>query len=161
ERGKWMDGWETRRRRDDGTHDWCIVRLGVPGIVRGIDVDTAFFKGNFPASCAIDACDIPGLPAADDLAAAPWSEILPQRGLQGASHTLFAVGAARGATRVGRRISRGGGGARLGVYGDVAADGTGRPRRGDVDPAAADPGGLVTAGSDFFFGSRHNLIMPG
>ena len=47
DRGKWMDGWETRRRREPG-HDWCIVRLGAPGIVRGVDVETAYFKGNFP-----------------------------------------------------------------------------------------------------------------
>ena len=50
ERGKWMDGWETRRRRDvgDDSHDWCVIRLGAPGIVRGVDVDTSFFKGNYP-----------------------------------------------------------------------------------------------------------------
>ena len=56
ERGKWMDGWETRRRREPG-HDWCIVRLGVPGVIRGVDVDTAYFKGNYPEACAIDVCD--------------------------------------------------------------------------------------------------------
>ena len=56
DRGKWMDGWETRRRRDAG-HDWCIVRLGLPGVVRGVVVDTAHFLGNFPASCSIEACD--------------------------------------------------------------------------------------------------------
>src|SRR5688572_4304961 len=58
DRGKWMDGWETRRRRDNGTHDWCIVRLGLPGIIRGVVVDTAFFRGNFPESCAIFAAMI-------------------------------------------------------------------------------------------------------
>src|SRR6185503_6022871 len=55
ERGKWMDGWETRRRRDEGTCDWCVVRLGAEGVVRGVDVDTTHFKGNYPESCAIDA----------------------------------------------------------------------------------------------------------
>ena len=53
-RGKWMDGWESRRRRTPG-HDWCIVRLGAPGVVHGVVVDTAFFKGNFPESCSIEA----------------------------------------------------------------------------------------------------------
>src|SRR5205807_7305756 len=75
ERGKWMDGWETRRRRDEG-HDWCILRLGVSGIVRGVDVDTSFFKGNYPAACAIDVCDVPARMAADDLARAEWREAL-------------------------------------------------------------------------------------
>src|SRR6266404_7928038 len=45
--GKWMDGWETRRRRTQGL-DWCIVRLGLPGIIRGVVVDTSHFKGNYP-----------------------------------------------------------------------------------------------------------------
>src|SRR5947207_8814896 len=60
ERGKWMDGWETRRRRDvtDESHDWCIVRLGAPGRVAGVNVDTACFRGNFPAACALDATDL-------------------------------------------------------------------------------------------------------
>ena len=59
ERGKWMDGWETRRRRDAG-YDWCLVRLGLPGIIRGLVVDTAHFKGNFPQACSVEACEAPG-----------------------------------------------------------------------------------------------------
>ena len=53
--GKWMDGWETRRRRTPG-HDWCIVKLGLPGVIRSIVVDTAFFRGNFPSHCSVDGC---------------------------------------------------------------------------------------------------------
>src|SRR5829696_3523910 len=59
DRGKWMDGWETRRRRSPG-HDWCIVRLGIPGAIHGVVVDTTHFRGNFPESCAIDAAMQPG-----------------------------------------------------------------------------------------------------
>jgi allantoicase len=55
-RGKWMDGWESRRRRTPG-HDWCVVRLGMRGRVRGVDVDTSFFTGNFPSHASIDALD--------------------------------------------------------------------------------------------------------
>jgi len=56
ERGKWMDGWETRRRRSPG-HDWAIVRLGIPGMVRGVVIDTSFFTGNYPEFASLDACD--------------------------------------------------------------------------------------------------------
>src|SRR5918992_6301295 len=56
-RGKWMDGWESRRRRTPG-HDWCVVRLGMRGRIRGVDVDTSFFTGNYPSHCSIDAVDI-------------------------------------------------------------------------------------------------------
>src|SRR5881394_970706 len=58
DRGKWMDGWETRRRRTPG-HDWCVVQLGLPGVIHNVVVDTAFFRGNFPSHCSIDACGLP------------------------------------------------------------------------------------------------------
>ena len=161
ERGKWMDGWETRRRRDTGDHDWCIVRLGVPGIVRGVDVDTAFFKGNYPESCAIDACYTPGRAAVDDLLGASWQEIVPRTRLQGDAHNTIAAAAEAPATHLRLRIFPDGGVARLRVHGVVSADWERLRRRGDVDLAAAEHGGLVVGCSDMFFGSRHNLIMPG
>src|SRR5271154_4655711 len=61
-RGKWMDGWETRRRRTPG-FDWCLIRLGLPGIIRGFVVDTSFFRGNYPERCSIEACVYGGPPA--------------------------------------------------------------------------------------------------
>jgi allantoicase len=161
ERGKWMDGWETRRRRDGGDHDWCVVRLGVPGIVRGVDVDTSWFKGNYPEACAIDACHRPGLPTAGELASADWREILPRSPLTGDSHNLIAVDGATPATHLRFRIFPDGGVARLRVHGEVVADWDRLRRRGEVDLAAVEHGGIVVACSDMVFGSRHNLIMPG
>jgi allantoicase len=161
ERGKWMDGWETRRRRDAGDHDWCVVRLGVRGIVRGVDVDTSFFTGNYPESCALDACDAPAGAATSDLTRAAWQEILPRHPLKGDTHNLIAIEAAPPATHLRLRIFPDGGVARLRAYGDVAPDWERLRRRGDVDLAAVEHGGFVVACSDMFFGSRHNLIMPG
>jgi len=150
DRGKWMDGWETRRRRDEG-HDWCIVRLGVRGIVRGVDVETTHFKGNYPESCAID------VGAGDET----WHEVLTRTPLTGDTHNVMPIAGAPNATHVRLRIFPDGGVARFRVYGDVVADWDRLRKRGDVDLAAAEHGGLVTACSDMFFGSRHNLIMPG
>jgi allantoicase len=161
ERGKWMDGWETRRRRDLGTHDFCVVRLGVPGIVRGVDVDTSFFRGNYPESCAIDIADAPDSSRTQDPADVEWREILPRSPLQGDSHNFFAIEAASRAMFVRLRIFPDGGVARLRVYGTVIADWPRLAQQGDVDLAAVEHGGLVVACSDMFFGSRHNLIMPG
>jgi allantoicase len=161
ERGKWMDGWETRRRRDGGDHDWCIVRLGVPGVVRGVDVDTAFFKGNYPESCAIDGCDAGALATVDELTRAGWHEIVARTPLTGDSHNLIAATGGAKVTHLRLRIFPDGGVARLRVHGEVAADWERLRRRGDVDLAAVEHGGLVTGCSDMFFGSRHNLIMPG
>jgi allantoicase len=160
DRGKWMDGWETRRRRDAGD-DWCIIRLGVPGIVRGVDIDTSFFKGNHPESCAIEACDAAAGAAVDALTQAAWTGILPRTPLTGDRHHVMAVAGATRATHLRLRIFPDGGVARLRVYGEVSPDWVRLRRRGDVDLAAVEHGGLVIACSDMFFGSRHNLIMPG
>jgi len=89
-RGKWMDGWETRRRRSPGV-DWCIVRLGAPGIVRGIVVDTAHFTGNFPKECWLDGCASDGYPSAEELADAPWMPLGAKTGLSGDHKHLINV----------------------------------------------------------------------
>jgi allantoicase len=155
-----MDGWETRRRREPG-HDWCIIRLGVAGVVRGVDVETTHFKGNYPEACAIDVCEVDGLPSPPDLEGAAWRDALLRTSLNGDSHNVFAVPHPSRATHLRIRIFPDGGVARLRAYGDVAADWTRLRARGQVDLAAAEHGGRVVACSDMFFGSRHNLIMPG
>ena len=160
ERGKWMDGWETRRRREPG-FDWCIVRLGAPGLVRGVDVDTAHFRGNFPEACAIDLRAVDGYPPAGDLVEGDWIECLPPESLEGDAHNLFAIDHPLRATHLRLRVFPDGGVARLRVYGEVVADWARLAKRGEVDLAAAEHGARVVACSDMFFGSRHNLIMPG
>ena len=163
ERGKWMDGWETRRRRDLGpdAHDWCIVRLGGRGIARGVDVHTAFFTGNYPESCAIDACDLPGMPTVEALLRAPWRELLARAPLQGDAHNLLPIDSAPPATHLRLRIYPDGGVARLRVHGEVVPDWERLRRQGDIDLGAVEHGGTVVACSDMFYGSRHHLIMPG
>src|SRR5205814_3481756 len=90
--GKWMDGWETRRRRVPG-FDWCIIRLGLPGVIRGVVVDTSHFKGNYPEQCSLEACAIDDLPTAEQLTSelVDWIEILPQSNLNGDSLNPFSI----------------------------------------------------------------------
>lgn len=159
DRGKWMDGWETRRRREPG-FDWAVIRLGAPGVIHGVNVDTAHFKGNYPESCAIDVCFAPGLTAAAWSDAA-WREVLPETRLKGDSHNLFPVHNAPRATHLRLRIVPDGGVARLRVHGEVVPDWQRLRSRGQIDLAAVEHGGIVVAASDMFFGHRHNLIMPG
>lgn len=165
DRGKWMDGWETRRRRTPG-HDWCIVRLGVPGIVRGVVVDTSHFTGNYPESFELEACSAPAQAPLEQLEAASWVALLPRTRLAGDTRNAFAVGASSAwrATHVRLRIFPDGGVARLRVHGDALPDARwlGRPgSEADVDLASVEHGGVVVAASDTFFGPRHALIMPG
>jgi len=163
DRGKWMDGWESRRRRVPG-HDRAIVRLGLPGIVRGVVIDTAFFKGNYPEHASIEACSASGHASPEELEGerTSWLEILPKSRLAGDSKNRFPIDASVRATHLRLHIYPDGGVARLRVHGDVVPDPRWMGKPGsDVDLAAAEHGGLVLACNDMFFGSRHNLIMPG
>lgn len=159
ERGKWMDGWETRRRRQPG-HDLCVVRLGMPGVIRGVVVDTAFFRGNFPEECSLDACAIDAVLDLDSLAAAEWTPLVPRSRLKGDARNGFAVGDARRWTHVRLNIFPDGGVARLRVHGEVVPDAR-RLASGLVDLAALENGGRSLLCSDMFFGSRNHLLLPG
>ena len=161
ERGKWMDGWETRRRRSPG-HDWCIVRLGAPGIVHGVVIDTSFFRGNYPEHCSLDGCRIDGVRSADALVRdAPWREIVPKTPLEGDTRNEIEVKGRVPVTHVRLNIFPDGGVARLRVHGEVTPDWPALIRGGDVDLAALENGGWVVVCSDMFFGHRQNLILPG
>ncbi len=156
DRGKWMDGWETRRRRTPG-HDWAIVQLGAPGIVRGVVIDTAFFTGNFPESASIEGC-------ADGAAGpdAEWIPLLRQSALTGNARNEFAITASeRRVTHVRLNIFPDGGVARLRVHGDVVPDSKMFADGRELDLAALAHGGVVTECSDMHYGNRQNLILPG
>jgi allantoicase len=163
DRGKWMDGWESRRRRTPGC-DWCIVRLGAPGVIRGVVIDTSHFKGNFPEACSLEAVAIDGSPAGEELMvdSVSWIEILPQSKLNGDSLNHFSIDGNQRWTHLRFKIFPDGGVARLRIYGEVAPDWTRlQSIGGEIDLAAVENGGRVLTCSDMFFGHRHNLIMPG
>lgn len=164
DRGKWMDGWESRRKRTPG-FDWCVIRLGLPGIIRGVVVDTSYFKGNYPEQCSLEACAMDGNVSVEQLIgeAVEWTEILPASTLEGDSLNPFPVKHEGRFTHLRFKIYPDGGVARLRVYGEVIPDWHRLARQSfsEIDLAAVEHGGLVLACSDMFFGHRHNLIMPG
>jgi allantoicase len=169
ERGKWMDGWESRRKRGPG-HDWCIVRLGVPGRVYAFDVDTAHFMGNHPAFAAIEGLEAPHDAPLDDLQRRGWRVLLPQCPLGPGAQNLFAAEPGEAVTHVRLSIFPDGGVARFRVFGRVvpgAADpeiddrshAEGAP--GLFDLGALKNGATALACSDARFGGMNNLILPG
>lgn len=158
-KGQIYDGWESRRRRTPG-HDHAIVRLGAPGVVRGIVVDTAFFTGNYPPEVSVEACGMAGHPGPDELAAADWVTLVPRSAVAGDSRNPFAVDLPVRFTHVRLTIYPDGGVARLRVHGEPVPD----PRLlpgGVIDLAALEHGGRVTACSNMFYGSPGNLLRPG
>jgi allantoicase len=156
-KGQEYDGWETRRRREPGD-DWAVVRLGLPGVIRGVVVDTAWFTGNHPSYASVEACAADGYPSVEELT--DWTEIVPRSPLTGDAAHEFAVSSERRCTHVRLRMIPDGGIARLRVHGEVVPD----PRLLTgltIDLAALANGGAVTACSDMFYSSPTNVIMPG
>ncbi|KLV10387.1 allantoicase [Photobacterium ganghwense] len=155
--GKWMDGWETRRKRSEG-YDYCVVKLALSGVIAGVDIDTSFFTGNFPPSASLDACYSPdGTP--DD--STEWDEIVPSLSLQGNSHHLQAISSEKTYTHVRLNIYPDGGVARLRVYGQPAVDWDRIDPQQQVDLAAVENGGRAVACSDEHYGKTSNILGPG
>jgi allantoicase len=158
-KGKEYDGWETRRRRTPG-HDWAVVRLGAPGIVAGVVVDTAFFTGNYPPQAGLEGAAVEGHPSVAELERADWQPLLPLSDLAGGTANAFPVDSDRRVTHVRLTIHPDGGVARLRVHGTVVPD----PRLVDAGPfdlAALENGGRVTGVSNAFYGSPHQLVGRG
>lgn len=155
ENGKWMDGWESRRKRTPG-HDWCIVKLGAAGVIRGFDVDTNHFLGNHPPHCSIEGCFYQG----ENIEEATWTEILPKSPLDPGSQHFFEINDDRQWTHVKLHIYPDGGVARLKVYGEVKKDWSQVSKDEIVDLAAATNGAKSIVCNDMFFSHMDNLIMP-
>ncbi len=149
-KGKWMDGWETRRRRTPGS-DWCVIRLGLRGVIKGVNIDTSFFTGNYPSHANLEARDGKGA----------WVEILPKTELKGNGDNFLEIKAGNPYDQVRLNIFPDGGVARLRVFGDVAPDWAKVPKKASVDLIAVEFGGLPLLASDMHYSHPQNLIMPG
>lgn len=164
DRGKWMDGWETCRRRSprlEEEFDWCVVRLGSPGIIRGVVVDTTHFLGNYPSHCSLEACSVEATTDVERLTnpGNEWHEILTKSPLEGGTRNLFEIGFERPVTHLRFKIYPDGGVARLRIHGEAAPEPV--AANDDIDLAAAENGGCVPLASDMFFAKPHNLLKPG
>jgi allantoicase len=157
-KGKVYDGWETRRRREPG-HDWAIVRLGVPGVVRGVNVDTSWFKGNYPPYASVEAASFEWHPSVDELEAADWVTLVEKSPVSGDTDNYFSVEDGRRYTHLRLTIYPDGGVARFRVHGEPVPD----PRflTGTVDLAALENGGSVTDCSNMFYSSPTQILQPG
>ncbi|MEU9885556.1 allantoicase [Sphaerisporangium sp. NPDC051011] len=158
-RGQVYDGWETRRRRDEG-HDWAIVRLGMPGKVRRVVVDTAWFTGNHPPYASVEACAAGGHPSVQEVRDAEWTEIVPRSPLTGDALHEFPVACDHVFTHVRLNIFPDGGVSRLRVHGEVVPD-LAMFAGMTIDLAALENGAVITGCSDDFYSSPANVIAPG
>lgn len=157
-KGQIYDGWETRRRRGPG-EDHALIRLGLPGVIRRLVVDTSFFKGNYPPEVSVQACATEGYPSPEELQQAEWEQLLPPSPVEGHAQNTFDVAAESRYTHVRLVMHPDGGVARLRVHGEAVPD----PRwlGGEFDLAALENGGAVAACSNMFFSEPSNALAPG
>jgi allantoicase len=159
DRGKWMDGWESRRKRTAG-HDWCIIQLATSGKIHGVDIDTNHFLGNHPPHASIDAINVMTEPFTE-LEKANWKEILPISSLQPGSQNFYEINDENIYTHLRLNIYPDGGVARLKVYGEVFKDWETVDRSETVNLAAATNGARSILCNDMFFSHMDNLLLPG
>lgn len=187
--GKWMDGWETRRKRTAG-HDWCIIQLGTPGVLRGFEADTAFFTGNNVPAMDILACNCPDLKIPDGvtgtsgemgtcatsedikkvhehLKSIDWKEALPRSplgpGYEDTRHNYLPCTYDGVVTHLRVNYYPDGGVARFRAFGEVqlAWESQGRASVEPTDFAASWHGGVALAWSNAHYGVPSNCLAPG
>lgn len=171
-KGKIMDGWETRRRRgasadhpwptaDD--HDWALIRLGAPGVIRGIVVDTAHFRGNYPQAVSVEAACVAGFPSPEELLAddVKWTTLVPRTPVGGHAANGFEVSVEQRFTHLRLNQHPDGGVARLRVYGEVVPDPAWLAALGTFDVVALENGGRAEDASNLFYSPATNTIRPG
>ena len=159
DRGKWMDGWESRRKRTEG-HDCCVIQLATSGKIYGVDIDTNHFLGNHPPHASVEAANISAIENID-FDKVEWKEILPQSPLQPGSQNLYEIADHTIYTHLKLHIYPDGGVARLKVYGEVFKDWSTVDAGEIVNLAAATNGAKPVLCNDMFFSHMDNLIMPG
>jgi allantoicase len=155
--GKWMDGWESRRKRVPG-HDWCVVRFGAQGIVAGFEIDTSHFTGNYPPGAEIEVCRSAEAIPGDD---AGWTKVTPRLALNGNDRAYVAIDHAAPVTHVRLHIFPDGGVARLRVWGRVDKDWSVVDAEARIDLLAMENGGRGIIANDEHFGRVENLTAPG
>lgn len=181
--GKWMDGWETRRKRIPG-HDWCIIQLGVPGEIVGVDIDTSFFTGNYTPQVSIQAACLENLPSLPDrkgqmgtaatkeqlnaierLGSRDWDVILQRTplkpGYKTSCHNFFEIAHNKRITHLRLNMFPDGGIARFRVYGRASPNWSKISYQQLIDLAAMENGGICVGYSNVHFGHARNLIQPG
>jgi allantoicase len=155
--GKWMDGWESRRKRIPG-HDFCVIRLGVAGVVAGFEVDTSHFTGNYPPGAEIEVCRSEAAVPGEE---AGWTKVTERLALNGDDRVFVPVDHREPVTHVRLHIFPDGGVARLRVWGRVAKDWSTVPADAPVDLLAMENGGRGIIANDQHYGRVENLTAPG
>jgi|TARA_B110000902_G_scaffold261136_1_gene335357 allantoicase len=160
QRGKWMDGWESRRsygRNNGREFDWCIIRLGISGVIHGVDIDTNYFRGNAPQTVSVEACVSVQQPNENTV----WHTVLAENEVSAHSQNIFEISNSQSWTHIRLNMFPDGGIARLRVYGEADVNWKNFVDDELIDLASIKNGAKALLVSDMFFSDKNNLIMPG
>ncbi len=153
--GKWMDGWETRRKRNKG-HDFLILKLGRPGKIHKVDIDTSYFNGNQPSKVSLEACYSKNkLPNKNS----KWINILNKKSTKPNAHHFFNIKNKSIFTHVKLNIYPDGGVARIRIYGKMVI----KKKFGKkiINLTSVLNGATPIACNNEHFGRAENILAPG
>ena len=153
--GKWMDGWESSRRRQGG-HDWCIISLGEPGVIKLVDINTAHFTGNYPPGAMVEV----GYSLDGDINKVEWHTLIEHVNLGPDAHHLLESKYSSKVNLVRLNIFPDGGVARLRLFGDVQRD-WGNQKNDIVELSALRSGGSILGYNDAHYGDVNALLSEG
>jgi allantoicase len=153
--GKWMDGWETRRKRNKG-NDYLILKLGKPGKINKVDIDTSYFNGNQPNKVSLEACfskkKIPNKNS-------NWVIILNKKKMKPNSHHFFNIKNKSEFTHVKLNIYPDGGVARIRLYGSMKTKNKFDNKL--INLTSVLNGATPIACNNEHFGRAENILAPG
>ena len=152
--GKWMDGWESRRKRIKG-HDYIILKLGKPGFIKKVDVDTSHFNGNQPAMISIEGTNS----ASNKISQFKWKPLLSRKKTNANSHHFFTTNSKKKFTHIKFNIFPDGGVARLRLFGSIAKSNKLKNKKTNL--ASLLDGASVIACNNEHFGKAENILAPG
>ena len=155
--GKWMDGWETRRKRTEG-HDYMILSLGKPGVISKIDIDTSFFNGNQPNTASIEGCYSEKNILNEEI---QWQPILKKSKIKANSNNLFRINNKKTFNYIKLNIFPDGGVARLRLYGKISIDKLYFNQNSLIELSSLLNGSSIIAYNNEHFGKAENILAPG
>ena len=152
--GKWMDGWESRRKRTEG-HDYIILKLGKPGSILKVDIDTSYFNGNQPATVSLEGANS----NSNNTKLLKWQPLLPRKKTKANIHHYFSTNNKKVFTHIKFNIFPDGGVARLRLFGVIAK--TKKLKNKITNLASLLDGASVVACNNEHFGKAENILAPG
>jgi allantoicase len=152
--GKWMDGWESRRKRTKG-NDYLVLKLGRAGRIRKVLIDTAHFNGNQPDQFSLLAT------SDSDYKKAKWVTLIKPSKAKPASKHFFNINNNTTFKFVKLNIFPDGGVARLRIYGEIDTSLLHISKNKVVNLSSLENGASIFACNNEHFGQSENILAKG